>query len=178
MIEEPTKRGKGRYPKRSQESILSEHSEPTLRKKPKKRFRAFLISFTFLLLVGCLGFVGWRYWLAQKSLKQLSDQKSSQQPTQKTTKEEIIEKVRKITVVPTDETPTVADVNDASKLAGLPLFDQVQNGDKVLSYAKARRQVVYRPSTNQVVTVITLPETSTSTSAEDEAANSDSDTPQ
>lgn len=178
MMEEPIKRGRGRPPKVSQEPGLFERSE-TAPQKPKKRIKSFFISALFFVLVAGMGFLGWQYWLAQKNIKQLSDQKSSEQSVQKTANDDLIEKVGKITVVPTDERPTVADVSDASKLAGLPLFDKVQNGDKVLSYTKARRQVVYRPSTNQVVTVITLPEPSANTTtAEEEAANTDSDTPQ
>lgn len=51
------------------------------------------------------------------------------------------------------ETPAIATVSDISKLQGQTLFRNAQNGDKVLIFAQAKKAVVYRPSTNQVIDI-------------------------
>jgi hypothetical protein len=53
--------------------------------------------------------------------------------------------------LPTDETPTLATVQDAEKLKSQPFFKLAQDGDKVLIYPKAGKAVLYRPATKKVV---------------------------
>jgi hypothetical protein len=66
---------------------------------------------------------------------------------------DVIKNVSKITVVPVNETPTVATVLNADKLKGQAFFDGTKNGDKILIYAKQNRGIIYRPSTNQIVNI-------------------------
>jgi hypothetical protein len=65
----------------------------------------------------------------------------------------VITKVQKLVVVPVDQTPTVATVQDVSKLAGQSFFVNAKNGDKVLVYSQEKEAILYRPSTNQIVTI-------------------------
>ncbi len=65
----------------------------------------------------------------------------------------LVKDVGKITVLPTDETPTVATVADASKLKNQAFFKDAQNGDKVLIYTKAKKAYLYRPSTNKIIEI-------------------------
>jgi hypothetical protein len=53
--------------------------------------------------------------------------------------------------LPTGETPTLATVNEASKLKSQPFFRNAQDGDKVLIYSQASRAVLYRPSTKKII---------------------------
>ena len=62
-------------------------------------------------------------------------------------------KVAKLVIVPTGETPTVATVANADKLKTQSFFTNAKDGDKVIVYAKAKEAILYRPSTNQIVTM-------------------------
>jgi hypothetical protein len=64
----------------------------------------------------------------------------------------IIEEVGKLTLLP-DETPTVATVADVATLQKQPFFEKAQNGDKVLIFEKAKRAILYRPSTNRIIEI-------------------------
>lgn len=55
--------------------------------------------------------------------------------------------------LPQGETPSVATVNDVTKLPKDPFFAKAQNGDKVLIYAIAGKAYLYRPSTQEVLQV-------------------------
>lgn len=63
------------------------------------------------------------------------------------------EKVGKLIALPADETPTIATVEDKTKLADQAFFSAAENGDKLLIYTKAQKAIVYRPSTNQIINV-------------------------
>lgn len=64
--------------------------------------------------------------------------------------EKIVEKVAKMVELPADK-PTIATVSDVSKLKNQQFFTNAQNGDKVLIYQKAKKAILYRPSTNKIV---------------------------
>ncbi|HWB39178.1 MAG TPA: hypothetical protein VG604_02940 [Candidatus Saccharimonadales bacterium] len=64
-----------------------------------------------------------------------------------------ISKVQKLAAVPTNEVPTVAPIKDLSKLKSQSFFAHAKVGDVVLVYGKAKEAVLYRPSTNQIVTI-------------------------
>ena len=64
-----------------------------------------------------------------------------------------LSKVSKLVIVPRGETPSVATVSNAAKLSGQSFFQNAQNGDKVIVYTKAKEAILYRPSTNQIVTI-------------------------
>ena len=60
--------------------------------------------------------------------------------------------------LPQDETPDLAKVSNKEKLAGQPFFQKSQNGDVVLIYLKAKKAILYRPSTNRVIDMVPLSE--------------------
>ena len=67
-----------------------------------------------------------------------------------------INSVSKLAVVPTNETPTVETVQNATKLKSLAFYKNAENGDKVIVYTKAGEAILYRPSTNQIVNILAV----------------------
>lgn len=70
--------------------------------------------------------------------------------------QDLLNKISEITIVPTDEVPTVATITDVSKLKDQVFFSNAENGDKLLVYPRASRAILYRPSTNKVVEAMTV----------------------
>lgn len=54
------------------------------------------------------------------------------------------------------ETPTIATVRNPAKLADQPFFTNAEPGDKIVMYQEANEAVLYRPSTNAVLSVSEL----------------------
>ena len=69
---------------------------------------------------------------------------------------QLVGKVGKLMDLPTDETPSVATVTDKEKLKTQAFFTKSENGDKVLIYTNAKQAILYRPSTNKIVTVMPI----------------------
>jgi hypothetical protein len=61
--------------------------------------------------------------------------------------------VEKLMLLPNDEEPTLAIVDDVSKLKDSFLIAKAQNGDDVLLYNKNAMVIIYRPSINKIVAV-------------------------
>lgn len=65
----------------------------------------------------------------------------------------LVEKVGKLYDLPQGEVPTIATVSDIAKLSQQEFFKRAQNGDKVLIYTKAKKAILYRPSTNKIIEI-------------------------
>jgi len=75
------------------------------------------------------------------------------------TKQEVtwlVARVSKLMVLPTDEEPSTATVLDKDKLKGQAFFNNSENGDKVLIYAKAKKAILYRPSNDKIIEVMPI----------------------
>ena len=124
-------------------------------KKPRhSRFikvkKSYLIIALLVLIIGAGGVFGYhQYDKVKQENKRLSDPQASAAAETERIKNE----VSKLIDVPTDEQPTIASVVDASKLNNQPFFAKAQNGDRVLMYAKAKKAILYRPSTKKIVEV-------------------------
>jgi hypothetical protein len=67
---------------------------------------------------------------------------------------QLLDKVGKLIKLPKDEDPLIATVSDKEKLKNQAFFQIAENGDKVLIYSKAKKAILYRPSSNMVVDVV------------------------
>lgn len=65
---------------------------------------------------------------------------------------DMVGRIGKHMVLPTNETPVLAEVADRSKLQGT-LKRKAETGDQILVYQKAGTAIIYRPSIDRVVSV-------------------------
>lgn len=65
----------------------------------------------------------------------------------------IVKLVGQLMTLPNDESPTLATVQDKSKLSDQPFFASAQNGDVILIYTKAKKAIVYREKGNKIINV-------------------------
>ena len=76
-----------------------------------------------------------------------------------------------------NETPTVATVTDSKKLKDQPFFSKVENGDKVLIFTKAKKAILFRPSTNKILDVAPLTITNNQNPAQVAGVKTETPTP-
>jgi hypothetical protein len=65
----------------------------------------------------------------------------------------IVQRVGKLMVLPTGESPTIATVTDKTELTSQAFFKDAQNGDKLLVYTIAKKAILYQPSSNKIVNI-------------------------
>jgi hypothetical protein len=110
------------------------------------RLKIFITAVIVLLVAAALA-VG--YVLATKD-------KVSQKPQTddaKATTARVIQKVGVLYELPSGEEPTVAAIQDRTKLDSQAFFKNARNGDYLLVYTKAQLALIYRESANKLVTV-------------------------
>lgn len=118
------------------EDTAKEAAEPpAVRKSRKKAMWLSVALLVFLVLAGA-----GTYLLLSVS-----------KPTDSKNPKDIVERVGRLVILPTNETPTVAVVSDTRKLPKVPLFADAENGDRVLIYPTAKRAFLYRPSLDRLV---------------------------
>ncbi len=149
----------------STRTFMKAQTEPKKPKKPRKKPslklklpKASLAWWLVLILIAVSIFLFFQYQEAKHTLQTPSAAANTRQVN------DVVAKVRKLAVVPTNETPTVATVKNAEKIKQLPYFANAHDGDKVLVFSKQKQAVIYRPSTNQVVAIFPTSD-ATSTSA-------------
>ncbi len=104
------------------------------------------------LLIGAVLALIPSYYFYTKYQKANNLLKNPQQVSVEQTKS-VVEKVGKLIVLPKDETPSLASVQDKTKLKDQPFFKNAVNGDKLLLYIKAKKAILYRESTNKIIEV-------------------------
>lgn len=118
-----------------------------LETKPKTK-RKFTKLILLIISYVILALIVWKV-----ATKQTTDPVKLQEQAQKELTA-IVDSVGKIMVLPKDETPQVAIIQDVEALKKTQdFFNEAQNGDKILVYAKARKAIIYREETNQIVNV-------------------------
>ncbi|MDP1846070.1 MAG: hypothetical protein Q8L09_05050 [Candidatus Moranbacteria bacterium] len=64
--------------------------------------------------------------------------------------------IGKFMELPVGEQPNLATVTDQAKLKGQNFFANAQNGDKLLVYPKAKKAILFRPSTGKIIEATNL----------------------
>ena len=113
------------------------------------------LGLIILLVLLAVGYYGWRYLkIGQPSLlggtvNQAENQKANQQEIMA-----VVAQVKKLIIVPGDESPQMAEISDAVLAAKeQPFYAGAQNGDKILVYLNARKAIIYSPARNIIVNV-------------------------
>jgi len=118
---------------------LPKPKRPTIAVSPAPLIILVLLAFSIFMVV--------QYHDAKQNIQTGNPANTNKQAS------DTIGKVQKLAAVPTNETPTVAPITDITKLSSQAFFARARNGDVVLVYGKAKEAVLYRPSTNQIVTI-------------------------
>lgn len=130
--------------------LQSTHTSAGKSSKSKKNVKLGVILLFILAVIGVSGFMTYNYIQDQNAkIERLSDP----QQAAKDEAAKVKDLVAALADVPADETPTIATVNDASKLKGQAFFKNAENGDKVLIFTKEKKAYLYRPSTNKIIEV-------------------------
>lgn len=90
---------------------------------------------------------------AKKLSQEVVELKQSPQQAVQEQAKELLDKVGKLIILPTDEEPTIATVTDLKPLQDQPFFKNAKLGDKVLIYSVSKKAVLYREDQNIVVEV-------------------------
>lgn len=80
----------------------------------------------------------------------------SPKPTAQDEVNTLLGQIGTLIVLPADEMPIIATVNDPEQLKGQAFFANAKKGDKVLIYNKARKAILYSPTLNRVIDVAPL----------------------
>jgi uncharacterized protein HemX len=127
-------------------------SENNIKEPPKTKWRkirrgaklAFVV--VFLVAMG----LSYKFYQELRVYKNPELQAAQQQQEAK----QLIQKVGKLIILPSEETPIVATVNDAKTLATQQAFyKEAVNGDKLLIYTVSQKAILYSPSRNMIVNV-------------------------
>lgn len=118
------------------------------------------VALIAVLAVAAIAVFASLYWRSQSQLKEanqkLQEQQNDPAAAVRDENKALVEKVGQLMVLPKNELPTVATVSDLDKLKGQAFFEQAKLGDKVLIYSQAKQAILYRPTSNQIVTFAPL----------------------
>lgn len=105
------------------------------------------IAIIFGIIIGVLliviGVLGWMY--VQSMKKEVGNGQAIATRIQ--------QEVGKIYMLPTGEEPTVARIEDKTKLGNQQFFSDAKNGDYLLLYKKKKLALIYREETKKLVNV-------------------------
>lgn len=129
--------------------------KPAKKKRVRKPAAASKSWLKYLIALVIVGLIAWLAYGYITTKNQLESAKSAGGPAQSET-QQLVNEVGKLVQLPQGETPTIATVNNATKLQNQAFFKDAQNGDKVLIYSKSGKAVLYRPSTNKIIEYSTV----------------------
>lgn len=107
------------------------------------RTTLIVIGIVIGVLLIAVGVLGWKYYQVSKDNSDDSKEISAK----------IIQKVAALYMIPTNEEPTVARIQDKNKLENQDFFKNASNGDYLLVYQKNKVALVYREQNNKLVNV-------------------------
>lgn len=115
--------------------------------------RRLWAKLVLLVAIALAAFFAWQWYDARQEADELA---KDPQAAARAAVSQTVGQVSKLVDLPTNETPTLATVTDASKLKNQTFFAKTENGDKVLIYTQAKLAVLYRPSIDKVINIAPL----------------------
>lgn len=112
---------------------------------PKPKIRTLVISATMLLALSSTAGAAIYFYSKYQKLTQNPELITKQEVTQ------VTQTISQFMELPSDEEPTIATVTDKEKLQSQEFFKKAENGDKIVIYVKARKALLFRPSTGKVI---------------------------
>ena len=109
-------------------------------RKNGKHWPRLLVIILFLILTAVTGVLYYKYRQAVDALSQ---------------PQKLADHIGKTIALPS-ETPSLLTISDKTKLSDESLTKIVNDGDRLLVYAKARKVIVYRPSSQKVVDILSI----------------------
>jgi hypothetical protein len=103
---------------------------------------------TVLVVSAILLFFVYGYFSTRNQLMHLKSANSSSKSDET---QQLINKVGNLVQLPAGDSPTIATVSNASRLKNQQFFSMAKDGDKLLIYSKSGLGVLYRPSTNKII---------------------------
>lgn len=125
------------------EDIKITQIQKTKSKTKKRDFLFWLFVFLTFVFAGSTAYTWKENYALQNNPDRIADKERAG----------LIKKVSKFMVLPKDEDPTIATINDLTALAGQPFFKNAQVGDKVLIYSVAKKAILFNPTENKVIEV-------------------------
>lgn len=110
----------------------------------KSGYKRFIVPGLLLIVIAALAFVVW----GKKQDAQVEDERRMLQATLNAVDNHII--------LPANEEPTLATVEDSNLLTDPFLKKVAKQGDKILLYYTAEKVIVYRPSEDRIVDIFPL----------------------
>jgi|GEM_PF-5321652 len=117
--------------------------------KPRRRVtlsrRNMLTLLAVLVLAGAIAYLFWQNMQLRSPEYQAEAQKRANT--------ELIDRVSKVVVLPTDQEPTIATITkvDELKKVNATFYGDAQDGDKILFYST--RAVIYRESEGKIINI-------------------------
>ena len=121
----------------------SQKPEPKRSAGNRRMVSKIIYILAILLILGVAAYFFWQY----QDLKNNPDKAMQQEVTRLT------QSVSRLMALPSDEVPTVATIEDRSKLDNQPFFEDAKDGDKILIYTEAKKAIVYREGENKIINV-------------------------
>jgi len=114
------------------------------KKKLQKKLVFVVLGLVIVVLLSTSVFFYYRYQATKKLLR------TPAQVIQED-KSKLLKEVEALIELPKGEDPIVATVTDKRKVKDQPFFAKAENGDRVIIYPKAKKAVLYRPSTKKII---------------------------
>lgn len=114
-----------------------------------KNRNLFKIIIIFLFIIIIVFLIGYFYFKINKFKNQTNIDNAKEI-------KQLISKINQIYLSPEGEIPTVATVTDPEVLKEKLFFTLAQKGDKVFIYSHFGKAVLYRPSINKIVEIVSV----------------------
>ncbi|MBU2025897.1 MAG: hypothetical protein ABIC19_01745 [Patescibacteria group bacterium] len=134
---------------------LKDKSQEKKKAKTQKKKRLFLVL-KILFHIGLTGGLVWSFVSYREAKRQILHLQTfdGRMNLAKEQTKQMLEKVSRHIVIPSDEEPIIADISDPESLVKQESFyENAKRGDKIIVYEKARKAIIYRPDEDKLINV-------------------------